>query len=116
MHRSAPAGLPCATVAVSTVEHRCSLFGRLLSPPHVENGFTCAAVPLQCLVGLAVLGGTATVQAHAENDVDRRAIDALRRAVEVDPQNLDALLALGVSYTNELDQATHTPARSVARH
>ena len=59
---------------------------------------------------LAVL--TATVQAHAENDVDRRAIDALRRAVEVDPQNLDALLALGVSYTNELDQAMHTPARA----
>lgn len=40
---------------------------------------------------------------HAENDEDRKAIVCLQKAVEQDPYNLDALLALGVSYVNELD-------------
>lgn len=43
-------------------------------------------------------------QAHADADDDAQAIACLRRAVAADPLNLDALLALGVSYTNELDQ------------
>jgi Flp pilus assembly protein TadD len=43
-------------------------------------------------------------QAHADTDDDAQAIACLRRAVASDPHNLDALLALGVSYTNELDQ------------
>ena len=42
--------------------------------------------------------------AHQEQDEDRKAIACLERAVEHDPYNLDALLALGVSYVNELDQ------------
>lgn len=41
---------------------------------------------------------------HAETDDDRQAIAALLKAVETDGSNLDALLELGVSCTNELDQ------------
>jgi hypothetical protein len=40
---------------------------------------------------------------HAENDEDKRAIACLERAVDQDPHSLPALLALGVSYVNELD-------------
>jgi len=50
------------------------------------------------------LGWQTLGQAHADADDDVCAITCLRRAVAVDPHNLDALLALGVSYTNELDQ------------
>eukprot|EP00762_Andalucia_godoyi_P005546 ANDGO_00491.mRNA.1 Peroxisome biogenesis protein 5 len=42
--------------------------------------------------------------AHAECDDDNMAIAALNNAVTEDPSNLDALLELGVSYTNELDR------------
>ena len=42
---------------------------------------------------------------HAENDEDRRAIICLENAVERDPYLSEALLALGVSYVNELDHA-----------
>ncbi|KAG8365215.1 hypothetical protein BUALT_Bualt18G0081200 [Buddleja alternifolia] len=42
---------------------------------------------------------------HAENDDDQQAIAAMMRAQEVDPTNLEILLALGVSHTNELEQA-----------
>ncbi|XP_074584433.1 peroxisome biogenesis protein 5 [Curcuma longa] len=41
---------------------------------------------------------------HAENDDDQQAIAAMMRAQEVDPRNLEVLLALGVSHTNELEQ------------
>jgi len=41
---------------------------------------------------------------QAENDNDRMAIAALLQAVEADSSNLEALLELGVSCTNELDQ------------
>jgi len=41
---------------------------------------------------------------YAELDQDVEAIQCLRRGHEVDPYNLDSLLALGVSCTNELDQ------------
>merc|ERR1712176_1256203 len=43
-------------------------------------------------------------QLYAELDQDVEAIQRLRRGHEVDPYNLDSLLALGVSCTNELDQ------------
>uniref|UniRef100_A0A7N0TDR3 Peroxin-5 n=1 Tax=Kalanchoe fedtschenkoi TaxID=63787 RepID=A0A7N0TDR3_KALFE len=43
--------------------------------------------------------------AHAENDDDQQAIAAMMRAQEADPGNLEVLLALGVSHTNELEQA-----------
>ncbi|KAG2310699.1 hypothetical protein Bca52824_022256 [Brassica carinata] len=43
---------------------------------------------------------------HAENDDDQQAIAAMMRAQEADPSNLEVLLALGVSHTNELEQAT----------
>ena len=42
---------------------------------------------------------------HAENDEDRKAITCLNRALDCDPYNLEALLALGTSYVNELDSA-----------
>ncbi|XP_027333558.1 peroxisome biogenesis protein 5 isoform X2 [Abrus precatorius] len=42
--------------------------------------------------------------AHAENDDDQQAIAAMMRAQEADPTNLEVLLALGVSHTNELEQ------------
>ncbi|PKA50492.1 Peroxisome biogenesis protein 5 [Apostasia shenzhenica] len=41
---------------------------------------------------------------HAENDDDQQAIASMMRAQEADPANLEVLLALGVSYTNELEQ------------
>ncbi|XP_006659548.1 peroxisome biogenesis protein 5 isoform X2 [Oryza brachyantha] len=41
---------------------------------------------------------------HAENDDDQQAIAAMMRAQEADPKNLEVLLALGVSHTNELEQ------------
>ncbi|CDY49390.1 BnaC09g53570D [Brassica napus] len=43
---------------------------------------------------------------HAENDDDQQAIAAMMRAHEADHSNLEVLLALGVSHTNELEQAT----------
>ncbi|KAL9321608.1 hypothetical protein ACSQ67_009661 [Phaseolus vulgaris] len=43
--------------------------------------------------------------AHAENDDDQQAIAAMMRAQEADPTNLEVLLALGVSHTNELEQS-----------
>ncbi|XP_061375213.1 peroxisome biogenesis protein 5 [Gastrolobium bilobum] len=42
--------------------------------------------------------------AHAENDDDQQAIAAMMRAQEADSTNLEVLLALGVSHTNELEQ------------
>ncbi|KAL1814130.1 hypothetical protein ACET3Z_024195 [Daucus carota] len=42
--------------------------------------------------------------ANAENDDDQQAIASMMRAQEVDPTNLEVLLALGVSHTNELEQ------------
>eukprot|EP00797_Seminavis_robusta_P015514 Sro2329_g323520.1 targeting signal 1 receptor (422) ;mRNA; r:5852-7117 len=42
---------------------------------------------------------------HAENDMDRDAILCLETAVEKDPYSTEALLALGVSYVNELNHA-----------
>ncbi|XP_077223215.1 peroxisome biogenesis protein 5-like [Tasmannia lanceolata] len=42
---------------------------------------------------------------HAENDDDQQAIASMMRAQEVDSTNLEVLLALGVSHTNELEQA-----------
>ncbi|MQL78333.1 hypothetical protein Taro_010745 [Colocasia esculenta] len=41
---------------------------------------------------------------HAENDDDQQAIASMLRAQEADPMNLEVLLALGVSHTNELEQ------------
>jgi peroxin-5 len=43
-----------------------------------------------------------TVQ--AENDDDVQAIAAWNRALAAEPDNLDVLMSLGVSHTNELDQ------------
>ena len=40
---------------------------------------------------------------HAENDDDKRAIAAMTRALRADPDNLEVLLSLCVSHTNELD-------------
>lgn len=40
---------------------------------------------------------------HAENDMDQEAILCLEQAVERDPYSPEALLALGVSYVNELN-------------
>ena len=42
---------------------------------------------------------------HTENDMDKYAITCLRRALECDPYNLDALLALGTCYVNELNSS-----------
>ncbi|XP_068637193.1 peroxisome biogenesis protein 5-like [Aristolochia californica] len=42
---------------------------------------------------------------HAENDDDQQAIASMMQAHEVDSTNLEVLLALGVSHTNELEQA-----------
>lgn len=42
--------------------------------------------------------------AQAENENEREAIAALLKAVSLDPYNLQALLQLGVSYTNDLEE------------
>eukprot|EP01133_Synstelium_polycarpum_P009174 gene9174-10765_t len=39
--------------------------------------------------------------AHAENDKDQQAITCLLKAIDVDPMNLKARIALAVSYTND---------------
>ncbi|KAI8464483.1 MAG: hypothetical protein J3K34DRAFT_454916 [Monoraphidium minutum] len=55
---------------------------------------------------------------HAENDDDQRAIAAMGKALGADPSDLGVLLSLGVSHTNELDQAeavTHL-SRWLAAH
>ena len=41
---------------------------------------------------------------HSENDCDNHAFQCLLRALEVDPFNLDAELALGILCTNEFDE------------
>jgi peroxin-5 len=43
-------------------------------------------------------------QAQAENEEESNAIAALLKAVSIDPYNLKALLMLGVSYTNDLEE------------
>jgi len=42
---------------------------------------------------------------HAENDEDKKAIACYKRALACDPNDAPSLMALGVSYTNELDQS-----------
>lgn len=41
---------------------------------------------------------------HAKNDEDTRAISAMLRGLEVDPYNLELLMYLGISCTNEFDE------------
>lgn len=45
-------------------------------------------------------------QCHADNENERPAIAALTRTIELDPYNLEALLALSVSYTNDMEKAS----------
>jgi len=44
-------------------------------------------------------------QAHAENEAERQAIACLLKAVSLDPYNLPALMTLGVSFANDLDES-----------
>ena len=48
-----------------------------------------------------VAAWTALGQAQAQNEKETPAIRALEHAIKLDPSNLDALMALAVSYTNE---------------
>jgi peroxin-5 len=43
-------------------------------------------------------------QAQAENEHEQAAISALLKAIAIDPYNLQALMTIGVSYTNDLEQ------------
>jgi len=43
-------------------------------------------------------------QLYQENDQDEYAIIAFKKAYEIDPYDLDSLLCLGISCTNELEQ------------
>lgn len=45
---------------------------------------------------------------HAENDDDGKAIAAMLRALRADGKDLEVLLSLGVSHTNEFAQAEAT--------
>merc|ERR1719183_1911253 len=63
-----------------------------------DNPFMTANNP-QSSEGWRMLG-----QLYAEQDQDVEAIQCLRKGHEADPYNLESLLALGVSCTNELDQ------------
>ena len=40
---------------------------------------------------------------HSENDEDKKAITCFNKCLDIDPYNLDALLAMGTSYVNEMD-------------
>jgi len=42
-------------------------------------------------------------QCHADNEAEAPAIDSFMKCTSLDPYDLDALLQLGVSYTNEID-------------
>ncbi|KAL7495608.1 hypothetical protein ACHAWT_009603 [Skeletonema menzelii] len=55
---------------------------------------------------------------HTENDEDSKAIVCMTRAIERDPFSPETLLALGVSYVNELDheRAVETLKSWVANH
>ncbi|KAL6770309.1 PEX5 [Auxenochlorella protothecoides x Auxenochlorella symbiontica] len=55
---------------------------------------------------------------QAENDDDQQAIAAMNRALAIDPSNLETLLSLGVSHTNELDssEALQYLGQWVSRH
>jgi len=44
-------------------------------------------------------------EAQAENEEENNAIAALLKAVAIDPYNLKALMMLGVSYTNDLEES-----------
>mmetsp|Transcript_7314 Transcript_7314/g.10210 ORF Transcript_7314/g.10210 Transcript_7314/m.10210 type:complete len:654 (-) Transcript_7314:442-2403(-) len=44
-------------------------------------------------------------QCHADEEEERQAIAALLKCLECDPYNLHALMMLGVSYTNDLEEA-----------
>jgi len=44
-------------------------------------------------------------QAQAENEEESNAIAALLKCISIDPYNLPALMMLGVSYTNDLEEA-----------
>ena len=45
---------------------------------------------------------------HAENDNDQKAIRAMLRALNADGKDLEVLLSLGVSHTNEFEQSEAT--------
>eukprot|EP01118_Nematostelium_gracile_P017441 TRINITY_DN7447_c0_g1_i1.p1 TRINITY_DN7447_c0_g1~~TRINITY_DN7447_c0_g1_i1.p1 ORF type:complete len:685 (+),score=176.13 TRINITY_DN7447_c0_g1_i1:71-2125(+) len=57
-------------------------------------------------------------QAHAESDKDDKAIACLLKAIEADPKNLNAMLSLAVSYTNDLyrDHALDTLKTWIESH
>lgn len=40
---------------------------------------------------------------HAERDLDRKALVCYRRSLNANPFNLDTMLAMGISYVNEMD-------------
>ena len=75
---------------------------------HFEEGDTSEAIlcfesELQNVDGNNADAWLMLGKCHAENDQDRDAITCLENAVERDPYSSEALLALGVSYVNELD-------------
>eukprot|EP00742_Colponemidia_sp_Colp-10_P003954 GILJ01004216.1.p1 GENE.GILJ01004216.1~~GILJ01004216.1.p1 ORF type:complete len:619 (+),score=99.94 GILJ01004216.1:211-1857(+) len=75
---------------------------RLSSEGNIKDAILALEVEVQrnpeSSDGWRMLGGL-----HAENDEDPRAIACLQKGHEVDPYNIDLLLILGVSCTNEMD-------------
>uniref|UniRef100_A0A0D3ALS3 Peroxin-5 n=1 Tax=Brassica oleracea var. oleracea TaxID=109376 RepID=A0A0D3ALS3_BRAOL len=65
----------------------------------------CQMDLVPCLMGLA-RGSRSTPNSEAALALEAEAIAAMMRAQEADPSNLEVLLALGVSHTSELEQAT----------
>jgi len=111
---------PSSTTSPLDVPYQFHCDSATLSLPTDQNNFMAQGQALfrQGKIQSAVLSFEAELQqihpnnaeawymlglCHAENDLDVQAISCLERAVDRDPYLLEALLALGVSYVNELD-------------
>lgn len=70
---------------------------------HVRQAIRCFETQLQHCNNDDSRAWRMLGKCHAENDQDREAILCLEQAVDRDPYNTDALLALAVSHVNELN-------------
>jgi peroxin-5 len=105
-HQAAQTALAAATYR-STVDDAASFFDegmRMFNDGDIKNAILAFEASAQIDVehdeSWRMLG-----MCHAENDMDKEAIVCLKKAVQCDPYNTEALLALGTSYVNEMDSA-----------
>ena len=84
-------------------ENRVALAKQLIQEGRVQEAIVCLQAEVQKNLENAeawrIMG-----QLYQENDQDDYAIIAFKRAYDLDPFDLDSLLCLGISCTNELEQ------------